>query len=166
MKKKEFSIEPNPDFLQRKKVEEAIKNNDGYCCCVLEKTEDAKCICKSFQEQQHSGFCHCGRYYKILKTPKVCLCGSSKFKDKFYEVAKQLTLDGYNVSIPLLFVGEEIEKLNQVEKDYFNEIHKAKIADADLIYIINCNGYIGSTTREEINWALQLGKKIKFLEED
>ena len=81
-------------------------------------------------------------------------------------MAKQLTLDGYNVSIPLLFVGEEIEKLNQVEKNYFNEIHKAKIADADLIYIINCNGYIGSTTREEINWALQLGKKIKFLEED
>ena len=48
--RKEFSVEPNPDFLQRKKVEEAIKNNDGYCCCALKKTEDTKCICKNFKE--------------------------------------------------------------------------------------------------------------------
>ena len=27
----DFIILPNPDFIHRKKIEELIKNNDGYC---------------------------------------------------------------------------------------------------------------------------------------
>lgn len=50
-------------FLQE--VEEAIKNNDGYCCCKLEKIPENKCICKQFMEQQYLGPCECGRYIKI-----------------------------------------------------------------------------------------------------
>ena len=44
----EYEILPNPNFMFRKKVEEAIKENDGYCCCSLFKDEDTKCICKDF----------------------------------------------------------------------------------------------------------------------
>ena len=29
---KDFEIIPNPDFIHRKEVEEAIKENGGYCC--------------------------------------------------------------------------------------------------------------------------------------
>jgi len=76
----EYNILPNPDFLHRKKIEEAIKNNDGYCCCAIDKNEDTRCMCKDFREQQLSGFCHCGRYYKVLKTPRVYLCGSICFE--------------------------------------------------------------------------------------
>jgi hypothetical protein len=62
-------------------------------------------------------------------------------------------MEGYNVTMPVLFVKEDINKLTDDEKKYLNEIHKSKIADADLIYVINYNGYIGNSTREEINWA-------------
>ena len=41
--------------------------NDGYCPCAIEKTEDTKCICKEFLEQEEPGPCHCGRYMKILE---------------------------------------------------------------------------------------------------
>ena len=65
---KDFVVIPNPDFMHRKKVEEAIKANDGYCCCALEKNEDTKCMCKEFREQindpNFEGFCHCQLYYK------------------------------------------------------------------------------------------------------
>jgi hypothetical protein len=33
----EYEIIPSPDFLHRKKIEEAIKNNGGYCPCKIDK---------------------------------------------------------------------------------------------------------------------------------
>ena len=158
-----FEIIPNPDFIFRKEVEEAIKANDGYCCCALKKSEDTKCMCKAFREQQTYGFCNCGRYLKVLKCPKVCLCGSTRFKEKFFEVAREFTMKGAIVTMPLVFVhrGDVVDEL---DKDFLDEVHKAKIADADLIYIINQNGYIGESTQSEIDWAEMLGKKIEYLE--
>ena len=44
----------------------AVKNNDGYCPCMVEKTPDTKCMCKEFREQEESGLCHCGLYKKIV----------------------------------------------------------------------------------------------------
>ena len=49
--------------LDNPSVENALKNNDGYCPCKLQKNEDTKCICKEFREQE-SGVCHCGLYKK------------------------------------------------------------------------------------------------------
>ena len=45
-----------------------------------------------------------------------------------------------------------------------DEIHKAKIELADEIFVINVNGYIGESTRSEIEWATALKKKIRYLE--
>jgi hypothetical protein len=66
--------------------------------------------------------------------------------------------------MPVIFAHADIESLTPEEKKFSNEIHRAKIADADLIYIINYKGYIGDTTHSEIEWATQLGKKIQYLE--
>lgn len=44
----------------------ALKNNQGYCPCRLEKTPDTKCMCKEFREQLE-GECHCGLYVKERK---------------------------------------------------------------------------------------------------
>ena len=159
----EYEMMPSPDFIHRKKVEEAIKDNGGYCCCKIEKSEDTLCPCKEFRDQNKTGFCGCGRYYKILKSPKVCLCGSTRFKDKFVEVAKDLTLKGCIVTMPMVFMHTG-DQINDTQKQYLDEVHKAKIADADLVYIINIDGYIGNSTRSEINWAVELGKKIEYLE--
>lgn len=47
---KEYEVLPNPDFVHRKKIEEAVKNNDGYCPCAIERNEDTICPCKTFRE--------------------------------------------------------------------------------------------------------------------
>ena len=44
-------------------IRKALKDNDGYCPCRVQKTEDTKCMCKEFREQTN-GECHCGLYYK------------------------------------------------------------------------------------------------------
>lgn len=56
-------IKVTDDVELKEKICQAIRDNDGYCPCRLEKTEDTKCMCKEFLEQE-SGPCHCGLYYK------------------------------------------------------------------------------------------------------
>ena len=162
-KMKDYLVNENPDFIHRKEIEEAIKLNGGYCCCALEKTDDTRCMCKEFREQNHYGFCHCGRYYKVRKCKTVCLCGSTKFKDTFFEVAREFTRQGYIVTMPAVFAhcGDPI---TDEEKIMLDEIHKTKIHEADLVFIINKDGYIGESTHEEIEWAEMLHKKIEYLE--
>ena len=40
-----------------------LKENGGYCPCSLIKSEDTKCMCKEFREQ-NVGECHCGLFIK------------------------------------------------------------------------------------------------------
>lgn len=59
-----MKVRKNPDKEFVEEMRKAIKNNNGYCPCRKEKTEDTKCMCKEFLEQG-LGFCHCGLYEKI-----------------------------------------------------------------------------------------------------
>lgn len=52
-------VEINPAFA------EAVKKNDGYCPCMIERTEATKCMCKDFRNQKEPGPCHCGRFEKV-----------------------------------------------------------------------------------------------------
>lgn len=49
-------------------------------------------------------------------------------------------------------------------KEMLDDMHKRKIDMADEIFVINVGGYIGSSTRSEIEYALRHGKKMEFLE--
>lgn len=44
-----------------------------------------------------------------------------------------------------------------------DDTHKRKIDMADGIYVINVGGYIGHSTRSEIEYALAHGKKVQYL---
>lgn len=58
-------IVKNPDDETFMSVIAAVKANDGYCPCRLEKTSSTKCPCKEFREQTTEGECHCGAYVKV-----------------------------------------------------------------------------------------------------
>ena len=45
-----------------------------------------------------------------------------------------------------------------------DNMHKRKIDMADAIYVINVGGYIGSSTRSEIEYARAKGKEVYYLE--
>jgi hypothetical protein len=49
-------------------------------------------------------------------------------------------------------------------KQMLDDMHKRKIDMADEIFVINVNGYIGSSTKSEIEYALKTGKKVNYLE--
>lgn len=57
-----IKIEKMPDSEE---IAQAVKNNEGYCPCMRQKTPDTKCMCKAFREQAE-GVCHCGLYKKTI----------------------------------------------------------------------------------------------------
>lgn len=61
-----MKIRPNPDRELFEAIRDKVRENDGYCPCALEKSEDTKCPCKEFREQQTEGLCHCGLYRKCV----------------------------------------------------------------------------------------------------
>ncbi len=64
---KKLYIVKTKNLQKRKEVEQALKDNNGYCPCRLSKTEDTKRMCKEFREQTTTGECHCGLYCKYHK---------------------------------------------------------------------------------------------------
>ena len=103
----------------------------------------------------------------------VTLCGSTRFKDEFMEAMKRLTLEG-NIVISVGLYGhsgdnEVWENMDEGTltrtKEMLDDMHKRKIDMADEIYVINVGGYIGESTRSEIEYAERTGKGVRYLEE-
>ena len=47
-------------------------------------------------------------------------------------------------------------------KEMLDDMHKRKIDMADEIYVINVGGYIGDSTRSEIQYAEEHGKPVRY----
>ena len=101
----------------------------------------------------------------VGKYPVITLCGSTRFKDEFIEAQKRLTLAG-NIVIRVGLFGHsgDQEVWTEGTKEMLDDMHKRKIDMADSIYVINVGGYIGESTRSEIEYARQNGKGIEYLE--
>jgi hypothetical protein len=103
----------------------------------------------------------------------ITLCGSTRFKKEFIEVQKKLTLKGHIVISVGLFGhsgddevwdGMDEDTLTKT-KEMLDDMHKRKIDMADEIYVINKGGYIGESTRSEIEYAKAHGKIINYYED-
>lgn len=104
--------------------------------------------------------------------PVITLCGSTRFKDEFMEAQKRLTLES-NIVISVGLFGhsgdqEVWENMDEgtltKTKEMLDDMHKRKIDMADSIYVINVGGYIGDSTRSEIEYAKSHGKEVRYLE--
>lgn len=103
----------------------------------------------------------------------VCLCGSTRFSDAYQRANFNETLAGKIV----LTIGCDMrgdaelfadysEAAREMVKQRLDELHKRKIDLADEILVLNVGGYIGSSTRGEIDYARNLGKHIRYLENE
>jgi len=101
----------------------------------------------------------------VGKYTVITLCGSTKFKDAFIKVQKDLTLKGNIViSVGLFGHSGDDEVWTEGTKEMLDDMHKRKIDMADEIFVINVGGYIGESTRNEIEYARRNGKVIRYLE--
>ena len=108
----------------------------------------------------------------VGKYKVITLCGSTRFKDAFMETQKRRTLEG-NIVLSVGLFGhsgdDEVwdgmdEGTLSKTKEMLDDMHKRKIDMADEIYVINVGGYIGDSTRSEIEYAKATGKPVRYLE--
>jgi hypothetical protein len=99
------------------------------------------------------------RKYKI-----ITLCGSTRFKEEFISEQKRLTLEG-NIVISVGLFGHSGDKEVWLEKTkvMLDDMHLSKIDLADEIFVINVGGYIGESTRREIEYATRTGKQVNYM---
>ncbi len=109
----------------------------------------------------------------VGKYKVITLCGSTRFKEQFMEAQKRLTLEG-NIVISVGLFGhagdQEVwdgmdEGTLSKAKEMLDDMHKRKIDMADEIYVINVGGYIGDSTRSEIQYAEEHGKTVRYYQD-
>lgn len=101
----------------------------------------------------------------------VVLCGSTRFYDAFQQVNFALTMEGKIVLSVGFYPHARVEHgygegvgHDSAEKVALDELHKRKIDLADRVLVLNVGGYIGTSTRSEIEYAERFGKPISYLE--
>lgn len=99
--------------------------------------------------------------------PVITMLGSSKFKDDFIRESKRLTYEG-NLVIPLILYWEEDGQkasIPEIRAD-LDSICRQKVRLCDEVFVVNKDGYIGSSTRKSVEYAESLGKTVTFMEPD
>lgn len=154
----QFNIKNNPNEVAFKEISEAVKANDNYCCCAITKDDDTKCMCKEFRESEESGFCHCGRYYKIQNFPIITIICAPDDNDHAQTMAESLTQQGFIVLTPMYR-----DTMNyMILSDFYNEMQRVKIAKADMVLVLNTSQEAVDFLEGQILWAQELQKKIVY----
>ena len=92
----------------------------------------------------------------------ITLCGSAKFKEEFLREKERLTLAGNIVLTPVFFESSVDFDTDTIAM--LKDMHFRKIDMADEIFVINKDGYIGSSTSLEIEYAKKNHKKVNYME--
>lgn len=103
----------------------------------------------------------------------VCLCGSTRFWREFQRAGLAETMAGRIVLSIGAASGTDDEHFGNLPREEYDRVkamldalHLRKIELADEVLILNVDGYIGESTRRELNYARQLDKVIRWLEPD
>ena len=92
----------------------------------------------------------------------ITICGSLKFKDEMMKIAEEMELKGNCVLTVIYPTNPDKDEYSEEEVKVLDEMHKEKIKLSDSILVVDVNGYIGSSTKSEIEYAQKLGKEIIY----
>jgi len=111
---------------------------------------------------------------KISDKPKrVVMCGSSRFVDVMAVCAWLIERDEHAITnglhlLPIWYAKDIPDHLAECENvsAAMDELHLRKIDDANEIFVVNRNDYIGDSTTNEVRYADKLRKKIRWYTSD
>lgn len=83
-----------------------------------------------------------------METKIVTICGSMKFAKEMIKISFDLELKQRYAVLQCVY-SLDIDKTELIDLDVLDKIHKKKIDISDAIYVVNINGYIGTSTRSE-----------------
>lgn len=90
------------------------------------------------------------------------ICGSMRFYPQMLHLAERLTSEGEIVLMPFVTYNGGVKVEGDEFADMLDSMHKAKIDMSHGIYVVTGeHGYIGSSTRSEIDYATDHDKEIR-----
>lgn len=102
----------------------------------------------------------------ILSPRVVVICGSTRFMGEMTQAAREETIAGRIVVRPEcdLKASDPLWPPSRIEwiKGELDELHRAKVRLADEVLVVAPGGYVGSSTRAEIGYALGIGKPVRY----
>lgn len=106
-----------------------------------------------------------------MQVPKIiCLCGSTRFYEAFQRANYEETMLG-NIVLSVGFYPHAQTEMHHEDvgctpeqKIKLDELHKRKIDLCDEVLVLNIGGYIGSSTRSEIEYAEKIGRPVRYKE--
>jgi hypothetical protein len=108
-----------------------------------------------------------GQQSAVERPVIVCLCGSTRFGEEFRRANLEETLKGKIVlTIGCDFKSDDGLGLTEYNKIRLDELHLRKIDLANEVLILNVGGYIGESTRRELEYARAHGKTVRFWEKE
>jgi hypothetical protein len=104
-----------------------------------------------------------------MKPKVITLCGSTRFKEAINYWNARLTMENNIVISMGVFGHTDMPEHDWTtggnnDKVMLDELHRRKIDLADEIFVVNVGGYVGESTRGEIEYAVAHGKTVTYLE--
>jgi hypothetical protein len=94
---------------------------------------------------------------------KLCLIGSTRFMDLYIDFNQRLTRAGHIVySVAMISSsqrGHDSPNITDLEKTRLDLVHLKKILESEAVVVVSdATGYIGDSTRRELDWAALVDK--------
>lgn len=93
----------------------------------------------------------------------ITVCGSLRFYKEMMEITEKMELEGNCMLVPIYNPSKpNKDAFTEEEALMLDKMHKERIKLADAILVVNVDGYIGNSTRNEIEYAKSLNKEIIY----
>lgn len=86
-----------------------------------------------------------------------------RFSNEMMEISQELEIKKEYAVIQCVYSDKET-KYDDREIELLWTLHKKKIDISDAIYVVNINGYIGESTKKEIQYAISKEKEVIYHE--
>ncbi len=98
-----------------------------------------------------------------MEVKVITICGSMRYSKEMMKISEELELKrGYAV-IQCVYNVDGL-KYEGVDASILDKIHRKKIDISDAIYVVNIDGYIGNSKKNEIEYAVKNGKEVIYHE--
>lgn len=93
----------------------------------------------------------------------ITVCGSMKFYQEMMEITEKMELQENCMLVPI-YNPLKTSKNDYTEEEgvMLDKMHRERIKLSDAILVVNVNGYIGTSTKREIELAKSLNKEIIY----
>lgn len=95
----------------------------------------------------------------------VTICGSMKYQQQMQEIAGDLAVNKGWCVLQCVY-GLKPDNLTSSQLATLKNEHYKRIELSDAVYVVNIDGYVGDSTRQETLYAEKLGKEIIYYEFD